>query len=348
MAKQTQAAFARELDKLERGMGKAFLDAIEGMKSQAQISAIDAAIENGDVAGVIRGMNLGPDFWAPLDQQITNAFIQGALWQQAQITGKRSAAALIRVGFNHRNIRAENWTRSKAQTLVTEITDDIRLGIRATIENGIAEGQGVQRIRKTLIGTKQGKVYRGGTVGLHSKDVDAVIKARAELSDPARMKDYLRRASGVGRKLPPEGRTVRSAINVGRKLTDAEVDRIAKSYSDKLLRDRGRTIARTEAHNAFTAGAHEGTQQLVDSGKLPQEAITLEWQATTGSRRTRDSHAAMDGQRVKFGEAFTSPETGARFLHPSDTSMGAPPSEIINCRCSTRTVIDLSVVRSAS
>jgi len=51
-------------------------------------------------------------------------------------------------------------------------------------------------------------------------------------------------------------------------------------------------------------------EQLIDTGAVSRDHVKIVWNAT-GDGRTRDSHFAMNGQEVKFGEAFTSP-TGAR------------------------------------
>ena len=46
---------------------------------------------------------------------------------------------------------------------------------------------------------------------------------------------------------------------------------------------------------------------------------------------TRYTHAAADGQTVPINEPFI--VGGYRLMFPGDTSLGAPPQEIVNCRC---------------
>ena len=46
---------------------------------------------------------------------------------------------------------------------------------------------------------------------------------------------------------------------------------------------------------------------------------------------TRPTHAAADGQIVPIRAPFI--VGGYRLLFPGDTSLGAPPQEIVNCRC---------------
>jgi uncharacterized protein with gpF-like domain len=109
------------------------------------------------------------------------------------------------------------------------------------------------------------------------------------------------------------------------------VDRITGRYKDRLLEYRGDVIARTETLAALQAGKQEAFEQLIDSGKVRADQVTKVWQAT-GDSRTRDSHAAMNGQTVKLRQAFTTP-LGFQMMHPHDNSLGAPASETIQCRC---------------
>jgi hypothetical protein len=47
----------------------------------------------------------------------------------------------------------------------------------------------------------------------------------------------------------------------------------------------------------------------------------------------------MEGQAVGLDEPFISP-TGAKMMHPGDTSLGAGGDEVIMCRCRARLKVD--------
>jgi HK97 family phage portal protein len=85
---------------------------------------------------------------------------------------------------------------------------------------------------------------------------------------------------------------------------------------------RREMIARTESMRASNAGS---VQLYKEYG-----AHEVEWLATMDNR-VRDSHAAANGQRRMVGEPFS--VNGYSMLQPGDSSMGAPASEIVNCRC---------------
>lgn len=333
MAKQSRTAFLRELKKLNPLLADAFEAAIQDVRSTAQMEAIEAAIARNDLDGVFQALRLGPEFFAPLDAQIENAFRSGAIWQLSQMPKKIGPeGALLVVRFDQRNPRAERWTRKRAGNLITEITQDQRTLVREAILAGINEGRGTGKIALDLVGRMEGNQRKGGLIGLHSSQAEAVRRARGELSGGG-LRDYLRR------KDAPERAFVRRVAERGGELTEDQAERIAQKYASKLLRDRGRTIARTEAHNAFSAGRNEAVQQMVESGQVPATAVKLVWQATP-SERTRHSHMEMNGQEVPYGMPFTSPVTGAQLMFPGDTSLGAPGGETINCRCGVRAEID--------
>lgn len=82
---------------------------------------------------------------------------------------------------------------------------------------------------------------------------------------------------------------------------------------------RAVTIARTETVGALNAGAFEAAQ----AARIFRSKRWL----SQGDGRVRESHAAVDGEVVDIGAAFSN---GLRYPHEP----GAPASETINCRCS--------------
>jgi uncharacterized protein with gpF-like domain len=76
---------------------------------------------------------------------------------------------------------------------------------------------------------------------------------------------------------------------------------------------------------------------MEEAGIQPGEAKKI-WSAT-GDDRTRDDHMEMDGQEVGVDEAFETP--GGDFLmFPGDSSLGAPPEQVANCRCAVEYNVD--------
>ena len=86
----------------------------------------------------------------------------------------------------------------------------------------------------------------------------------------------------------------------------------------------------------ITANRHGGYQMGRDAGCAEHE-----WRARVESPRTRDWHRAAHRQRVPYDQPYTvlnrkgEPQ---QLLYPGDTSLGAGPDHVINCRCSERRI----------
>lgn len=87
---------------------------------------------------------------------------------------------------------------------------------------------------------------------------------------------------------------------------------------------RTEMIGRTESIRASNAAA----EQTYDAFGIRSRS----WLSTQDDR-TRDTHLEADGQSKPLGESFR--VGGYDMDYPGDASHGAPPSEFINCRCTT-------------
>lgn len=116
---------------------------------------------------------------------------------------------------------------------------------------------------------------------------------------------------------------VRERISAGEAegLGVEEIARSIRSEADGISRTRALVIARTETHSAATYAS----QAAAESTGLDMER---EWIAADDAR-TRDTHAAADGQKRGMREEFE--VGGALLMRPGDPD--APPEETINCRC---------------
>lgn len=92
---------------------------------------------------------------------------------------------------------------------------------------------------------------------------------------------------------------------------------------DTLVNNRAMLIARTEATGAYNAASKFAAQ--IDFDDEPFDKV---WVATVDGR-TRDSHFAVDGQRVDSDSSFTL--AGGQLDYPGDPN--GPVEEIANCRC---------------
>lgn len=102
----------------------------------------------------------------------------------------------------------------------------------------------------------------------------------------------------------------------------------ALQESHAFSRDRATLIARTEVLNAGRAGQYYADKQ---SGMV----IGKQWMSAH-QPNTRDGHREADGQIRAFDEPFhvmNADGQAEMLMFPGDTSLGASASNIINCRC---------------
>lgn len=108
--------------------------------------------------------------------------------------------------------------------------------------------------------------------------------------------------------------------------TAAEIVSATANHSDDpyfFSEDRATLIAENEANSIWNDSEY---QDAVMSGKRSKTWIAII------DKVTRDTHKDVNGTTVPIGEPF---EVGDSLLQfPRDTSLGAGPEEIVNCRCS--------------
>jgi len=100
-------------------------------------------------------------------------------------------------------------------------------------------------------------------------------------------------------------------------LPDARVEKLTKTYHDRLVRVRAQTIARTEMLRASNEAQHEAWKAAARAGELDTKTLLRRWIATEDDR-TDEICANLDGTEIAFDDSF---------------SYGEPPVHP-RCRCS--------------
>lgn len=314
----------REMDAQDPKIKVAFLDYVRRAIASMRMAMIEALIAEGRIDTIPSMLRIGSSALSPLVEAVRDALKAGGEFV-AQTAKKPGVGAVIQ--FDMRNVTVEQWMQSHSAELVTNITTDQEAAIRSVIRAGVEAGRNPRSIAMDIIGRLDKATGKriGGIVGLTEQQAKYVVNARGELERLSA--DYFKRAARDKRF---DG-IVRKAIESGKPLTQAQIDKIAGRYADGLLQVRGETIARTEALEAFNAGRDLAMRQAIADGTVKAENVTSTWE-TAHDKKVRDTHHGMQGQTIRFGDVFTSP-SGARLRYPGDTSLGAPASEIIQCRC---------------
>lgn len=317
------------LDKLTPLLRQAFLESIGDIKSAAQLSAIAGHLQAGNVAQALIALNLRPEFFAPLDDTIRAAYLEGGKAAVAAMPAMPSQSGTkLAIRFDGRNARAEKWLAEHSSQLIVEIVEDQRLMAQAVLRQGMIAGENSKKVARSLVGTlnKTTGKREGGFIGLTSHQQSYVARAREQL-ETGDFAGYFSRK----RRDKRYDRLIHKAVKEDRKLTSSEVDKLVSRYSDRLVTLRGETIGRTEAQASIHEAQNEAFRQLVDSESIPRENVTRTWRTAIDSR-VRDVHADMEGETVGLDEDFSN-----GLAYPGAPG---PAEETINCRCMVEVKVD--------
>jgi uncharacterized protein with gpF-like domain len=295
------------LRKLEPEVRDAFIAAISEVRDNIDLSSLIARLERGDIEGAIRALHIEDASFSPLAEALRKAFAEGGAATVNRIPNLRlPTGERVVIRFDLRNPIAERVTATQVGGLIREVSRQTVAGVRSALTAGLMEGKNPRTTALDIAGRINRATGRreGGLVGLTEFQVE--------------------RARAYALKLATSGIPAAKAVPIFRR------------YLNKALLVRAETIARTETMTALSQAQEEAFRQNIESGKVDPEAVTCRWVATSDNR-TRDTHRAMDGQEVAWGELFVSP-SGATLRYPGDPS--APPEERINCRCTRLLNID--------
>lgn len=104
---------------------------------------------------------------------------------------------------------------------------------------------------------------------------------------------------------------------MAQQIAQEKIDQLTQKYSQFLLRNRAKRIARTELCSAYNFGQWESIRQMRESGLVDE--VEKEW-LTADDERTCPICAGLDGEKVGHDEQFSSGQL-------------YPPAHV-QCRCS--------------
>jgi uncharacterized protein with gpF-like domain len=283
---------------------------ISNVKSQRVTSQVVDLLERRDVEGALRVVDTYVVRLAAIVPRIFQATAEDESDQLAEQLAGRGGAA---ISFDPTYPRAAQLMRQNRLQFLTGFSREQKDATRLALANALQEGVGIQGASRAF----------RDSVGLTERQEAAAqnyARLLREGSSEALARDLR------DRRFDP---SVRRAVRTGEPLSDAQVERMETRYRERFVASRAETIARTETTRVVSLARREAVQQAADDIGIVGSDIVRVWNATQDAR-TRDSHAAMDGQEVGQDEPFISGD-GNRIMFPGDPS--APPEDTINCRC---------------
>lgn len=321
------------IDGLSPEVERAFLDAIENIRSQIILREIVARLEARDIEGAIRALHVDEAAFQPLAEALRQAFNQGgALTVQNMPRMNDPQGGRVVVRWDMSNQRAEAIIRELSSTRITAVTEDTKQMARKAIEAGYAKGQGPNTIALDLVG-RQNRVSgqrEGGMIGLTGTQQDLIERTRENLLSgrPHLMRKYLKLKTRDKRF----DRAVLTAIEAGKPMDPGAVEKVISRLRDRNLKLRAEMISRTETAMSVNAAQHEAFNQSLERAGRDPSLVTRVWKSA-GDSRVRHTHMVLNNQSQSGMDIpFQSP-SGALMRFPGDASLGAGPAELVGCRC---------------
>ena len=155
---------------MEPAARRAFLRAVDAVKRQVDLDVLETALRTGEVSRVEAALLLArpPEALRAQIRPVVGAALN--LGAEAGREALRGTPAFA-VDFARTNPAAVAWANQHAGTLVTEIAESTRLGVRALVTVSQSEGRSVTWLAREL----------REVIGLHSRQVTAVERFRERL-----------------------------------------------------------------------------------------------------------------------------------------------------------------------
>jgi hypothetical protein len=315
---------------------RAFMDAVNSIRSAISIKLLVERLERGDVGGAVDVLRIEQEAFGALDTAIADAFNAGGLATVEDMRLRDPEGHRVRFRWNVRDPESEAWLRRHSAALVTSLTEEQRDNARSILSAGLMRGDNPTRTALDLVGrvSRVTGTRQGGVIGLSAQHLSAVERARAALlsGDVEGMRAYLQ----LKRRDNRFDASIRKALEAGKGLDRASVDRVTGRLSDSYLKLRADTIALHETFTALGASRDAAFRQAITKGDVDPQLVTKTWRHTT-AEHPRMQHVAMAGQTVQFDQPFIAPD-GTPIMHPH--AEGVPARHTLGCRCRAEYRID--------
>lgn len=294
-----------------------FNKGVRDIVDSSRFGALRDALSRGDYAAAASAIDIDEAAFDPLRSALVQTFAEGGV---SEVTGMRFRPP---VRWNSATPQAEEYARI-ATDHMRDLADSMRQAVSWQIGDSIALGRSANRTALDLVGRVGASGRReGGIVGLNDQRTKWVASLRSALES----------GEAVDRGLLTQAE--RNLIDKG-DLTQAQIDRIVQSYSNRQLLSRGRAIARTERGLAINSGRYSAWVQAAERLNLPYSAIRKQW-VHRHSGEPRIGHVILgNSDPIPLAQPFDVGGYNAQYPH----DIGLPAGEVVNCGCECKFSID--------
>jgi SPP1 gp7 family putative phage head morphogenesis protein len=298
---------------MEPKVRDAFLRAVEIVRGRIEMDKLIEALRSGNADAALAVLALDKNFAAALQGSGLEAGIQSFrdAVRDAYASGAREAidqlprSVSTELSFDMLSRQSLDFLASYEFSLIRDLTEQSKEAIRQVLVRAFEVG-GHPR--------EQAREIRE-VIGLTGRQEAAVENFRRALSSNDTLRGALSRSLRDGRY----DRTLLSALNSGRGLSQEQIEKMTTRYRERYLKYRAETIARTETIRAAMRGQREAWRQAEEQGLFGSKRVLRMWIAS-GDEATCEQCNSLDGETAGLDEEF---EPGV--MEPPDTH----PS----CRC---------------
>lgn len=230
--------------------------------------------------------------------------------------------------FNVLSPRILDALRTLDTAVMQGLTSDVRKTVRQAVRVGLQSGNNPRVVAKRV----------RDSIGLSPTQEQAVRNFREQLESGDRA--ALQRALGKGEITQPDGTTTHRKAHAGGKglgkrqlatlgrvlgnepLDASTIDSMVASYRERMLALNAEANTRSMALDSQRLAHRLSWENAIAQGVVQEHELQRVW-ITVGDGRVRPEHAALNRQRVSFGQRYSNGD-----LVPGESSY--------NCRCFER------------
>lgn len=323
--------------RLEPDLRAAFEAAVSDLRAGVNFRALVAALEAGNIEAAVLALNIEPAAFQRYAAVKTMAYQEGGAATVASISLPGAVDARIR--FDMTNPGAERWIASEVGQRITSVVQEQVEFVRSTILSGYQRGDGPQNIAVDIAGRVRNGTRQGGVLGLDGPRAARLEAVTQGIKTPEGVRGLVIEGRDGTLKMrykvnPASERAILAAYRKGEAVPSGAAERIGQQYSNRLLKDRAETVARTETAQAVMSARREAWAQT----NVPDEFVLKRWVHGGGVNEPRAHHVEMSGTIVRGLDTPFVFSNGASLQMAHDPD--GDPAEIILCGCNTELFVD--------
>lgn len=255
----------------------AFLESVKTIRDRVVLADLVRALKAGNIEAALSIVGIEPVNFRPLAATLERFFEAAGIDATVGVNQGRGVGLAI---FDVRAPRADNWIRTHATQLITQITEDQRQMVREALSplrlggDQLLTGDTPQKLALDLVGRVSTVTRRreGGVLGLNAEQAKWAQSYADSLAD-------VPKADALTRKLRDKrfDRTVAKAIREGTPIPAKTREAMVEAYRNRALRLRAETIALNEASEVAHEAQVEAWRQAVGRGVVAEAAVKRFW-----------------------------------------------------------------------